>query len=137
MEIYNLEEDIPVICVVAESFPYGVKASHQKLHSLVPFSENRKYFAISWGKPDGSIQYQAAVNILSPEEKNPEGTVPFTIRQGRYKMIIVNNYMQDLDSIGRAFNELLKVEDLDPQGYCLEWYLSDKEVRCMVPVVRR
>ncbi|HUR31277.1 MAG TPA: hypothetical protein VMZ69_07575 [Saprospiraceae bacterium] len=134
MEDYNLEEDIPVICVVAESFPDGVKATHQKLHSLAPYANERKYFAISWGKPDGSIHYQAAVNILTPEENNLEGTVPFTIRKGKYQMIIVKNYMQDLDSIGRTFKELLTVEDLDPEGYCLEWYLSDKEVRCMVPL---
>jgi len=43
--------------------------------------------------------------------------------------------MKDIDSIGAAFNKLIQLSDIDPQGYCIEWYLSDKDVRCMVRVV--
>ena len=27
---------------------------------------------------------------------------------------------------------LISQPDIDPNGYCLEWYLNDMDVRCMV-----
>jgi hypothetical protein len=37
METIKLENDITVMYVTAASFPDGVLAAHQKLHSLIPF----------------------------------------------------------------------------------------------------
>jgi hypothetical protein len=36
-------------------------------------------------------------------------------------------------AIDRAFKELLEQPNLDPQGYCVEWYSSNEEsVKCMI-----
>lgn len=35
MEKFILDRDIPVICIQAKSFPEGVLAAHQSLHSIV------------------------------------------------------------------------------------------------------
>ncbi|WP_303463239.1 hypothetical protein [Tamlana sp. 1_MG-2023] len=36
-------------------------------------------------------------------------------------------------SIDRAFQQLLKKPNLDPKGYCVEQYATDKEVvTCMI-----
>jgi len=40
--------------------------------------------------------------------------------------------MKDLQSIGKAFHELISQPEIDPNGYCLEWYLNQSDVRCMV-----
>ena len=40
--------------------------------------------------------------------------------------------MKDISAIGEAFKLLLSNRDIDPQAYCVEWYLSDKDVKCMV-----
>ena len=59
MEPINLENDITVLYVEATSFPDGIAESHQKLHTIVPFSDDRKYFGIS--RPEnGVIAYKAA-----------------------------------------------------------------------------
>ena len=134
MEKFQIDNDIEVICIKADSFPDGVKGAHGKLHRLIPFTPERKYFGISWAGEDGAIHYQAAVDILNPEEEKLPGTTPFTIRKGTYMSIRIKDYMSDLQSIGRAFNELLTLETTDPNGYCLEWYMSELEVRCMVPM---
>ena len=52
--------DITAICVSAESFPEGVLAAHKKLHSLVTYSPDRKYFGISYPVGPGEIMYLAA-----------------------------------------------------------------------------
>ena len=134
MEEFILHEDIKVICVTATSFPDGVKDAHEKLHALIPFTSQRRYFGISWGGENELIHYQAAAEVLNPEEAKLSGTEPFIIRKGKYKLILIQDYMKNTQLIGQAFNELLSLPDLDPNGYCLEWYLSNTDVRCMVPV---
>ncbi len=40
--------------------------------------------------------------------------------------------MKDLPAIGNTFQQMIARPDIDPEGYCVEWYLSDKDVQCMV-----
>lgn len=40
--------------------------------------------------------------------------------------------MDDIPAIGKAFKELLAIPGIDPEGACVEWYLSNKDVQCMV-----
>ena len=46
----------------------------------------------------------------------------------------INNYMKDIPAIGNAFQQLTALPDIDAQGYCVEWYLNDKDVKCMVRI---
>jgi hypothetical protein len=46
METRKIDKDIVVFYVEAASFPDGVLAAHEKLHSMVPFNNGRKYFGI-------------------------------------------------------------------------------------------
>ena len=137
MEEIQVEKDIPVVMVKADSFPDGVMEAHRKLHSLVPYSASRRYFGISWPDRNGNIQYYAGVETLNSEDAHISGTEPFTIHQGSFASLTIADYMKDLQGIGNAFKTLLQLENLDPKGYCLEWYVSDKEVWCMVPLVRQ
>ncbi len=41
MDIIQIDKDITVMYVTADSFPNDVLASHQKLHSLIPLSTER------------------------------------------------------------------------------------------------
>lgn len=134
MEKINLENDIRTFCVAADSFPNGVLKAHQTLHSLVPYSNERKYFGLSRMQA-GKIEYKAAAEELIPGELSKHGLTDIIIASGSYQSLLVKDFMKDIDSIGAAFNKLIQLPDIDPQGYCIEWYLSDKDVRCMVRVV--
>ncbi len=136
MEINNVrfDEDIRLICVQATSFPHGVQAAHEKLHALLQGSGQRRFYGLSRPEGGGGIVYKAAAEELHEGEAEQLGCESFTVRKGSFSMIAIHDYMKDVESIGRAFNELLKEPALDPQGYCLEWYISDKDVQCMVPL---
>ena len=136
MEEIQIEKDIQVGMVKADSFPDGVMEAHRKIHSLIPYSASRRYYGISWPDRNGNIQYYAGAESLNPEDANISGAEPFTIHHGTFASLTIHDYMKDLQGIGNAFKTLLELEDLDPKGYCLEWYVSDKEVICMVPLVR-
>jgi hypothetical protein len=36
--------------------------------------------------------------------------------------------MKDISGIRETFDKLLSHPDIDPDGYCVEWYLSNKDV---------
>ncbi len=42
--------------------------------------------------------------------------------------------MQNIASIGNVFQQLLMQPKIDPNGYCLEIYEGDNDVRCLVPL---
>lgn len=134
METFRLEKDIPVFCVPASSFPEGIAAAHEKLHSLIPFSGERRYFGMSHPNRSGIIEYKAAAEELQKDEAQRLACERFVINKGSYVCLTLTNYNKDPQSISRAFETLLKHPKLDPQGYCLEWYISENEVRCMVGI---
>jgi hypothetical protein len=132
MEKFNLESDIPVFCVKAVSFPAGIMEAHQKLNALVPMASGRRYFGISRPDRTGVITYKAAAEELLAGEAKQYKCESFTILKGSYSCTTIKDYLRDPQSISKAFSELLKNPELDPNGYCLEWYLDEKDVKCMV-----
>ena len=131
METKTVNKDIKVFYVTATSFPDGIKQAHEKLHSLIPFSKDRRYFGIS--RPEnGIIIYRAAAEELNDREAESLNLDTLILKKGNYISLTINNYVKDIPAIGEAFKLLLSNRDIDPQAYCVEWYLSDKDVKCMV-----
>jgi hypothetical protein len=128
LEVIELTEEIPVFCVKADSFPDGILPAHQKLHSIVPLDTNRRYFGISWG--GDQITYKAAATELFEGELKEKNLERFAIRKGKYLATIANS-PQD---IAEAFQKLLDDPRLLPDGYCVESYLSDNKIQCMVTI---
>lgn len=136
MEEINLTKDITVMCVTAASFPKGVIAAYTKLHLLVPEPDKRKYFGFSHPDKTGEIIYKACTEELTPGEGEKLGLETLVIKRGKFASIFIKDHMKDASAIGNAFKKLLTHPQLDPQGYCLEWYINftDGDVRCMVPL---
>ncbi|WP_316831207.1 transcriptional regulator [Pedobacter aquatilis] len=133
METFYLNEDIKVMYVTATSFPDGVEDAHKKLHNMLAFDEKRRYFGIS--RPDGkSIVYKAAAEELNPGEAEILGFETLTIKKGNFISAYISDFMKDIPQIGKTFEKLLANPAVDPNGYCLEMYIENKDVRCMVPL---
>ncbi|MFZ2522288.1 MAG: effector binding domain-containing protein [Minisyncoccia bacterium] len=136
MKNYNLEKDIQVMCLTATSFPDGVMDAYKKLQSLITDSKERRYFGISHPNKEGVIIYKACAEVKEAGETEKLGLESFIIKAGDFMSIYIDDHMKDPQSIGNAFQKLLKNPNLDPQGYCLEMYkdFDDKDVQCMVPL---
>ncbi|MES2761344.1 MAG: transcriptional regulator [Bacteroidota bacterium] len=132
MQYYNLEKDIDVFCVTATSYPEGVLAAHQKLHGYVSYNQKRNYFGISAPDKTGTIIYRSAAEELEAGEFSKHKLEPFVIKKGKYIYIDIKDFMKDIPSIQIAFDTLLSNPEIDPKGCCVEWYLSESLVRCMV-----
>ena len=133
MEIKILEQDIKVFYITANSFPQGIGEAIQKLQSLFTFSKERKIFGLSRPENNKGIVYRAAAQELFEGEAEKLNCDTLIIPKGKYIAILVNEYSKDILSIDRAFRQLLKQANLDPQGYCVEHYATDIEaVTCMI-----
>lgn len=132
MKTITLPNDINVFYVKATSFPEGIAESQERLHALIKDERERKYFGLSRPENGGAIAYKAAAEQLSAGEGKDLGCETLIIKKGKYTSIEVNDYLKDLLSIDRAFQELLEHPKLDPQGYCVEWYVNNKQVICMI-----
>jgi hypothetical protein len=131
MESTQIEKDIKLFCIIADSFPEGILDAHKKLHSIIPFTTSRRYFGIS--RPEqGVIVYRAAAEEIEADKGKEFGCEPFTIIKGNYVSITILDYIKDPQLIFKAFEKLTEHPDIDPNGYCVEWYYNDKDVKCMV-----
>lgn len=132
MKTVVLEKDIKVLFIEAKSFPEGIMEAHERLHELVPFDRDRRYFGIS--RPEGGpIVYKAAAEQAYSGEASELNCGSMTLKKGRYISNTVRNFKQDPQKIEKTFRKLLMHDDLDPQGYCVEWYQNDQDaVKCMI-----
>ena len=131
MQTTTLDRDIKVLYLSAISFPDGIKEAHEKLHSIIPFTTDRKYFGIS--RPEkGTIKYKAAAEEFNEGEAKSFNLETLILRKGHYVSLTVYDFMKDIQAIDRTFKKLLSYPGLDPEGYCVEWYLNNKDVKCMI-----
>lgn len=131
-ETITLVKDIRVFYITAKSFPDGIKEAHEKLHALVPFSKTRNYFGISRPESNGGIVYKAATEEKEPGEAMKLGLETMIIRKGNYVYDTIKNYVEEPAGIKKTFDRLLKEPGLDPEGYCVEWYMNETDVKCMI-----
>ena len=75
MEIFTLDNDIKVFCETAISFPEGIMKAHKELQSIVPFSEERRYFGISRPNEKGVVIYKAATEEIYQGEAEELGYI--------------------------------------------------------------
>ncbi|MCI0449837.1 MAG: transcriptional regulator [Chlorobi bacterium] len=102
MEIQNFKDNIKVFYVKADSFPAGIKAAHNKLHSLLPSTVGRRFFGISYPARSGSIIYKAAVEESLPGEAEKYGCETFVIKKGDYLSHTVSNWRKDESAIANG-----------------------------------
>ena len=134
MEKIILEQEIRVLCVKAATFPDDVLNAHQKLHYILPQGSKRNYFGISAPDITGKISYKAAAEITDQIVDSQLGLEVFTIRKGKYYSVVIYDFMNCIYKIGSTFQEIISRKDIDPEGYCIEWYFNDRDVRCMVKI---
>ena len=131
MEVITIKDDVRVLYVQAESFPAGVMAAFEKLKAMIPDSDRRTYYGLSRPE-DGVIEYKAAVEERTPGEGKKYNCDTIIIQSGRYISADIPDYMKAMQRFREVFQELLGHPGLDPEGYCVEWYFNEKDVKCMV-----
>lgn len=131
-----LENDIQLLCLTADFSEDGIEQAHQQLHARVANSDKRKSFGLSFVSDRGIVPYDAAIETLHAGEAETFGLESFLLRKGKYMSLLVKGGRKNRDEIGSAFSKMLFQKNADPQGYCIEWYLNDADVQCMVRLTK-
>ncbi len=131
MKTQLLERDVRVFCVTADSFPDGVKAAWQKLHSIVPMSGSRTFYGLS-RMENGKIVYKPAVEEATPGEGEKYGCETVTIAKGEYLAEALPNWRGYEHRFVEIFRELFSDPRIDRSGWCVEKYIGEKEALCMI-----
>jgi hypothetical protein len=69
---------------------------------------------------------------LNPDEAEQYGCETFIVSKGEYFGTLVSQFRKDMSVISKTFRTLLSNPEIDTNGFCLEVYLSDDDVMCMV-----
>ena len=132
METYILKDDVKLLCVDATSFPEGITEAHDKLRALLPKNNGQNFYAISHPLENGKIIYKAAVEESFSGESDELKLETFILKKGKYIGSRIVNYADHMESIGMTFQKILHDPRIDPHGCCVEKYLNEKDVQCMV-----
>lgn len=130
--IIVIDNDIPVTGILVENFPAGIASAFDKLMAQFGNGPGRNYYGISFPDNQYRIQYLATTENNLPGIFINENQADFMIRKGRYVSHKITGYRQEIYRIGEVFHQLLKDPELDPNGYCIEWYLNETDLICMV-----
>ncbi|MBK8505807.1 MAG: transcriptional regulator [Saprospiraceae bacterium] len=132
MEEIVIEQSYRVFYITADSFPNGVLEAHQRLHKLLPSTSGRSFYGISNRDISGAIIYRAATKELYPGESAIYRMDVFTIQKGTYLSYTLRDFSLRISMIGNVFSSMLADEQVDDNGYCLEIYLNERDMQCLV-----
>ena len=136
MEIFNIPSDIPALYIQALSFPNGVGMAHRQLREKLPPLPTRRFFGISWPNEKHEIVYKAAAEQLESDEATIPGLKTFVIRKGPYIGKVLKDWQKQEHRIGETFRALLTHPEIAKDGYCLEEYINDTDIRLLVTLER-
>jgi len=132
MEKYKLERDVKIMCLPVPAFPNGIQEAFNELWQKLPRINNRNFYGISYMNEASEIIYKSAAEEMKDGEAEKYGYEPFTIIKGEYLTETINNWRNQLPSIGETFMEMVKDPRMDRAFPCVEWYKTDEEMWCMI-----
>jgi hypothetical protein len=133
MELFTINDDIKVICKNIPTFPIGIKEGFDEMIEHYGM-EGREYYGISRMDADFNIIYKVAVKEEVPNEGDQYGYTPFIIEKGQYLSETLLNWMSNTNVIKESFERLMQDPRFDNTYDCIEWYVSDDEVKCLVRI---
>jgi hypothetical protein len=133
MEVYRVKKDMRIFCVKAESFPNDIKKAFAVLISLLPSTNGRTFFGVSYQSGSNEMIYHAGVLELFAGEGSLYGCTTLVIKEGEYLVESLKDWKKDESSIGQAFRKLADFRN-DTTFPCVEWYNGD-DVMCMVKIM--
>src|SRR5690242_15342875 len=127
-------QEIPVLRVKADIKGKGPPAAFDLLESKLPTLKGRKFYGTFQPRPDGEEYYACVARIDSddPERMQLEtGVIP----GGWYARRRFPDWEKNLSKIAATFEEMARINDVDPSRPSLEFYRSQAELILFLPVL--
>ncbi|CAN5207508.1 hypothetical protein BH09BAC1_BH09BAC1_03740 [soil metagenome] len=134
METFELQNDIKVLFVKAESFPDGILVAYQELEQKLGDVTSRTFYGLSRMEDGCGIAYYACAQQKDASAALDLPTI--IIDKGTYLTQTISNWRGSEHLIRETFARLIKDPRLMPDSFCVEWYKENGEVMCMVRIAK-
>jgi predicted transcriptional regulator YdeE len=134
MKELQLNSDITLVALKAKSFPAGVGTAFNELEQKVGGDKGRAWYGLSQADGKRDIAYWACVQS-KPVEKLPAGCESLTVRAGTYISEQLSDWRGREKIVSETFRKIISSPKVDPNGYCVEKYLDNGDVLCMVRII--
>jgi hypothetical protein len=131
MELYQLKNDLHLFGIQVTTFPTGIKEAFDKIIAMVPDGMERAHYGISSMEGD-KIIYHAACAEKYKGEAEKLNCQAYVVVKGNYLSITISDWMKNIGSIKDAFHEMMQDKRADLTKACVEWYMTDQEMMCMM-----
>jgi predicted transcriptional regulator YdeE len=132
MDTYEVKKDISVFGFQVKTFPERIGEAFDSLIAMVPEGLNRSYYGISFMTPKNEVVYIAAVEEKNKGEAEKNRCNRYTIEKGKYIVVRVLGWREKTDRIKDVFDSMMKEKSIDLTKPCIEWYINDDEMLCMI-----
>jgi predicted transcriptional regulator YdeE len=133
MEETQIKEELRLFCIKAKSFPQGITLAFRELEQKLGGANGRSLYGLSRGDKNGIVYWAAALSRTG--EELPPGLEDIVIPPGTYLSKQLSNWRRNEAIIAQTFQKMLDNPRIDPDGYCIEKYLNNDEVVCMVKII--
>ena len=132
MEIFQLPQEYRLLCKKVNKFPEGIGDAFENLYRQLPCPHKRNYFGISWMDEQQQVNYQVAAERRADDvcEEFEDRVLP----KATYLVVRIMNWYEHLSDIKGVFGALMADMRTDKSFPCVEWYLSDDEMLCMMKI---
>jgi len=133
MERLQLNHNITVMGFQVKTFPDRIGEAFNSLIQKIPDGPDRPCYGISY-VADDKIVYLAAIAEKTKGEATKYGYENYTIRKGEYQTTTVHDWLSKTATIKDVFQAMLPDKCPTREMPCIEWYKSNEEMLCMVPL---
>lgn len=137
VELTTVGQDIVLMYETASSFPEGVSQAFDRLYRRLQTHNSRDFYGISRPEQGLDIIYRAGVEPLDDREADILDLPCLILPAGAYYTLSVKDFRKNpAVTLSEAFRQLLRIPDIDPQGFCVEVY-TDRQPDLVTCMVRR
>ena len=133
-QTYKLQNDVKTFGFRVETFPNGIGEAFHQLVKLFPAGERRSFYGLVESGKNGNISYYALAEEKFDGEAKRYNYPVKVIEKGNYLAVPVKDWRSKTDSIKDIFAEMMEDDRVAKGKPCVEWYKSEDEMLCMVPI---
>jgi len=128
---YDLNDDIVVFYIAAESFPEGITAAFDKLEATITDLSDRHIYGITECTGD-KLAYMACAKAHFNNEGIQYGLPTYIIPKGKYWYYTLDNWRENLQEIPKLFARFENAPSVKKQTICVEDYIAPYKMLAMV-----
>lgn len=138
--IYNLEEDIPLMCLLSPKAGETAASTMSKVERALPTLRGRRFYGLF--KIENNVEtYYSCTRIEPGDEPEKLGFERIKIGKGKYDREKLSDWEKHWDGrniagLGDLFTLMTRRNEgnIDESRFEVEYYRSQKELYAMVPI---